>query len=67
MNTANADRRINAPSPVLHPLLDEFCMVNSPELLSPELLPSFVDEISFVVSSSDSDDLAKKFTLAVCP
>ena len=52
MKIANADRRINAPSPVLHPPLDEFCIVNPVDVLPP------VEEISFVVSSSDSDDLA---------
>ena len=66
MKTAIADRRINAPNPVLHPPLDEFRIVISLELFPPVLFP-LVEEISFVVSSSDSDDLAKKFTLAVCP
>ena len=61
MKIANADRRINAPSPVLHPPLDVFDMVISP------VLPSPVDEISLVVSSSDSEDLTMKFTLAVLP
>ncbi len=61
MKSANADRRINAPSPVLQPPLDVFDMVISPVLLSP------VDEISFVVSSSDSEDFTMKFTLAVWP
>ena len=61
MKIAIADRRINAPSPVLHPPLDEFNI-----FISPVLFP-LVDEISFVVSASDDDGFTMKFTLAVWP
>ena len=61
MKSAIADRTINAPSPILHPPLDEF------ETVIPSVLFPLVDEISLVVSSSDADDFTIKFTLAECP